>query len=1005
MLLSDRKSVAKHIAILYYYSMISATPLHYALKGAIIMLSRKKILSLLIICAMCFSLIPPQPAMAADENLSASEAQALYASVKDQLQSITYEGLYDTFAYNATSDVKKNNMEKLGMRSAFDQAMRELDVVIPKVLENTSSRTATASKINTYKLDIMLGLTYLYRYYNFTANGIPIKDYLLFSPEKLGWHDVEALSILTTLGGLAYGDIDADSTSNTYYSKLSYITGIDGIDALIEHLAKLDGCNSTNEYFQKESKALFAEAGENSNFFEKMKNVPRLTNWMLPLLGLSSESLYIVSTDHTVTVGMVSAYGDPQDAAFQSMLQSAAKKQQAFLDFWKRTSQTKDKLTINPEVLLVDTLAVKGEGGTQARWSAEYGEAADPGVREFIAPMGHYRACGFALPPAAEADPTANFIRYFGACALTDTGINGYTHELTHLYDNTVWLNGHGRRDGVGGETFATGLFESENNTQKADGGSSSYGPIFSLNTAYELGDNRLQNKSPERFQTSADLKEYMQGVMDVIYTLDVIEAEEILKLHDEDKAQLLNRVELVEDAAHSSCKQDSFSYVTAEEAAQFRSIDDLVDGNIVSGRLAPKEYCGEQVISHNAYLTVPMFEGVYAGLQNDEGSVGGFLFRRYAYELLGEYGWEDGFIAYISNQYGNDGNALKNILPSQYNGSLKEFKKAMLQRRADKIEHLKAVPSYADAEAMRQAISEALQTDLAAIKSGKTNAPTYYLMFVTAVQQVKTDIFQEYLLMTDDFRESIYRDVAPKPEPDPTPDVPDPEPNPDAPTDTPDDNISNPSDTPTTPEIPQDTTDVNDANNTSAATKPVLNAPKTVTAILFGHDDVTLSWPAIADADGYHISYKRSSWKEYRTLGTTTKTTYQKKNLADGVKYQFKVTPYTIIDGKHLSGTSSTASLPLYTLKKLKKPTIKKISKKHAVISWKKAKGADGYQIARSAKKTKSYKTLKTVKGNKAKYKFKIKKYKTYYYRLRPYTTVNGKKIYGPWSAPVRIL
>ena len=68
---------------------------------------------------------------------------------------------------------------------------------------------------------------------------------------------------------------------------------------------------------------------------------------------------------------------------------------------------------------------------------------------------------------------------------------------------------------------------------------------------------------------------------------------------------------------------------------------------------------------------------------------------------------------------------------------------------RIDEINILQA--TY---EAMRQAIAEALQKDLAGMKQDK-NQGTYSLN-IRSVRNVKTNIFQDYLLGTNDFRESI---------------------------------------------------------------------------------------------------------------------------------------------------------------------------------------------------------------------------------------------------------
>lgn len=72
---------------------------------------------------------------------------------------------------------------------------------------------------------------------------------------------------------------------------------------------------------------------------------------------------------------------------------------------------------------------------------------------------------------------------------------------------------------------------------------------------------------------------------------------------------------------------------------------------------------------------------------------------------------------------------------------------------------------------------------------------------------------------------------------------------------------------------------------------------------------------------------------------------------------------------------------------------------KKHTVtVSWKKLTEAKGYQICYSTSKKWKGKKQKLVSINKAVIK-KLKKKKTYYFRVRAYRLEGTKKVYGAWS------
>lgn len=97
-----------------------------------------------------------------------------------------------------------------------------------------------------------------------------------------------------------------------------------------------------------------------------------------------------------------------------------------------------------------------------------------------------------------------------------------------------------------------------------------------------------------------------------------------------------------------------------------------------------------------------------------------------------------------------------------------------------------------------------------------------------------------------------------------------------------------------------------------------------------------------------------------------------------------------------------SNPSVKKITLKKVASLTIKK-AKKAAKLKWKKIAKADGYQILRANSKKGKYKVVKTTKKLSYTDK-KVKKGKTYYYKVRAYKKVNGSKVYGKASAVKKI-
>lgn len=177
---------------------------------------------------------------------------------------------------------------------------------------------------------------------------------------------------------------------------------------------------------------------------------------------------------------------------------------------------------------------------------------------------------------------------------------------------------------------------------------------------------------------------------------------------------------------------------------------------------------------------------------------------------------------------------------------------------------------------------------------------------------------------------------------------------------------------------------------------------PSTVKTVLYGYDDVKISWSKVSGASGYKVYYKKATASSWTLLKTTTATSYKKANLSDGVKYDFKVVTYKTVSGNACENAGKTTSI--YTLKTVSGVKVAKSGTK-VKVSWTKISGETGYQISKSTKKsgTSVVATYKTTSGKSK--TISATKGKTYYYKVRAYKVADGKKIYGPWSTAVKFV
>ncbi len=206
-----------------------------------------------------------------------------------------------------------------------------------------------------------------------------------------------------------------------------------------------------------------------------------------------------------------------------------------------------------------------------------------------------------------------------------------------------------------------------------------------------------------------------------------------------------------------------------------------------------------------------------------------------------------------------------------------------------------------------------------------------------------------------------------------------------------------------------QGNTGQNKGDGSSAAATALrlhLKVSKTTTSA------ITLKWSKVSGAKGYKVYRYDSSKKKYVLLSTlsSTKKSYVFKRLkgksggklTPGTEYRLRVTAYTDKGKKKKTLRTETVR----TATKPAKAAIKKLTRKSSTkagLTWKKISKCSGYEIYMATGKKGKYKKIKTMTGNKklSYTKTGLSRKKTYYFKVRAYKKVNGKKIYGAFSAP----
>ena len=726
--------------------------------------------------------------------------------VKNDLNTVQYNPTALKNLLGISDNVK---LTELYLDEQFTKTKEHLTETLKKLLSADAAVSGNNSAIDNYIVDkiqrnkeaLMLGLTYLERWYDFKFDKASAKDLLMFHMDFFGKGNTSPLDTIIELGKSGYNNLLAKNNVVTYNALLTNNYGTKDLFSALEGYRKAFAPTQTNnEWFKSQTKAYIVE--EKSNIPEVRANqekvgskysigvYDRITsdswkyrNMVLPLLTLPERSVFVISTISSLGFGAYDRYRNKEHQAngdlnsfVEKSAHETAERQRDHYDYWYRILDEKGREKLYRNILLYDAYKFGDDHTNGKAQTVSDFDSPNPAMKHFFGPVGNkvgHNGHG--------AYATGDAVYYMGYRMLDKDGAITYTHEMTHDSDQDIYLGGYGRRSGLGPEFFAKGLLQAPDHPEDATITINSI--LKHLKSDSKEGE-RLQILDPTtRFKDATDLQKYVHNMFDVVYMLEYLEGNSILKLDTNQKQQLLRKVtnEYHPDPdGNSVYATNVVKDLAYAEAEKLHSFNDLIENNIISSR----EYASGKY-ERNGYFTIKLFAPIYAALSSDIGTPGDLMGRRMAYELLAAKGFKDGMVPYISNQFEPDARANNKtitsygktkglvtdtlVLQKLFNGQYRtwsDFKKAMYAERQTKFGQLNTV-SFKDPSTpwynrkiktiksinelenlMRKAVLEDLDTP---------HWDNYNPETDSAVHKLKRAIFKAYLDQTDDFRSSIF--------------------------------------------------------------------------------------------------------------------------------------------------------------------------------------------------------------------------------------------------------
>ena len=720
-------------------------------------------------------------------NMVVKDRADLISAIESKLSPVELQSddVYKLFGRNG--DGKVNAVKNLYLEESFKYVKDNLTQFVTKLVENEdhqlntdeAAKRALIKKIDDNKAAVLLGLSYLNRYYGVKFDDFNIKELMLFKPDFYG-KNVSVLDRIINIGSKE-NNVKGNRTHDAYREIIAGATGKGNLHEFLKYNMELFTSDTDlNDWFIKATKdnVYVVEPKTTTPEFvdKKHRAYEGLNNdvhgkMILPLLNLKDAHMFLISTYNTMAYSSFEKYGKNTEAereAFKKEIDKVAKGQQNYLDFWSRLSLDKVRNQLLKSNNMVPTPVLDNQNykgiSTDRYGHTASGKDVAP-VRELYGPTDRYHATDWRMGAVARiyGNPYKDDSVFFMVTdMISDFGISAFTHETTHVNDRMVYLGGSRHREGTDLEAFAQGMLQSPAETSP-NGDFKALG----LNMAYERPNdgNQWYNTNPNDLTSREEIDHYMKGFNDTLMLLDYLEGEAVIDKQDKAlNSAWFKKVDKKLRNANTKNQYDNVRDLNAEEKEyNLTSVNDLVEKNFMT-KHGPGNGQYDPTGFGSAYVTVPITAGIYGG-NTSEGAPGAMSFKHNTFRMWGYFGYEKGFLNYASNMLKNEskkaGHAtlgddfiIKKVSDGKFN-TLEDWKKEYFKEVVDKAKAgFNPVTidgtTYSSYEDLKNAFAAAVDKDKATLKNGSVK-------FDNTVS-LKEKLFKKLLQQTNSFKTSIFK-------------------------------------------------------------------------------------------------------------------------------------------------------------------------------------------------------------------------------------------------------
>ena len=539
---------------------------------------------------------------------------------------------------------------------------------------------------------ILYTYNYYDKWYGFDIGEVKLSDIMFFNVGNMISNDFNIQKLVANTLNTSESNRNTGNTIAYYNSLIKPQTNKDIKTFLEYYMNVLAGYTSGDDWFTENFKGLINEkpvrGKEDTINYRAWDLMNTRSHLLLPILSAPQEDMYIISVPSQFMIGSLNRYQTYLDDGYKPMEELIENYARQLGNFYTTSSSFINNSTsiLNSKVYVnYDTRFHFPSIGHQNQGTTE-----DP-VMKWV-----YEAIGsWAGANGSGAYANGTDVYWVEYAALAGDMYWVFSHETAHNQDGYYFYESKWRRLGTWAEDHADGNITQGNGDQ---------GFVFNITDNYSVESNIATNFTLDRISSPEKIHSYYKEMFETYYVLDYLTGQAFLKLTPKEQSRLATQAtDTSGNVVYKELSEAEFSDMN------LKTMEDLWNNKIV---FTGQGSNGENTYGGDSHFTINWYQP-----HNDTGRPNSNNFKRLGFEMLGVGGYTDGYVAYRSEAYKNDLEALQTATGNP-NNTWKDYK---MDRYENVANNLDRIP-YFDSNEVIDLYSKALVKDAVAGNRNNTN-------------------------------------------------------------------------------------------------------------------------------------------------------------------------------------------------------------------------------------------------------------------------------------------